>query len=114
MSGVSGDCARHFLKYPPSPRPRDVFLCGGRKVLRARVRNKCVALLVLDLNPIEPAPPGASQLNSSLLTISVIAVLLPAAFHFSVPGDSAQESSDILSLSHGVCTPPSEAQYFVF
>ncbi len=53
---------------------------------------------------------GASQLNSSLLTLSVIAVLLPAAFHSAVqprPGSigpltDAQEGHDILSISHGV------------
>jgi len=52
---------------------------------------------------------GATQLNSSLLTISVIAVLLPAAFHFSVgspSGDTTftpqQEEHDILAVSHGV------------
>ncbi|KAJ7727286.1 Calcium/proton exchanger [Mycena maculata] len=46
---------------------------------------------------------SATQLNSSLLTISVIAVLLPAAFRFSVTTDSDPNSgSDILNLSHGV------------
>ncbi|KAL0562976.1 hypothetical protein V5O48_019102, partial [Marasmius crinis-equi] len=50
---------------------------------------------------------AATQLNSSLLTISVIAVLLPAAFHLNVnlqgqtPSDS-DESQDILKMSHGV------------
>ncbi|KAF9266630.1 Calcium/proton exchanger [Marasmius fiardii PR-910] len=50
---------------------------------------------------------AATQLNSSLLTISVIAVLLPAAFHLNVntnpnnPSDS-DESEDILKMSHGV------------
>ncbi|KAK0204744.1 calcium/proton exchanger [Desarmillaria ectypa] len=44
----------------------------------------------------------ATQLNSSLLVISVIAVLLPAAFHFSVVGDTQNdEASDILNVSHG-------------
>ncbi|KAK0469857.1 calcium/proton exchanger [Desarmillaria tabescens] len=44
----------------------------------------------------------ATQLNSSLLAISVIAVLSPAAFHFSVVGDTeADEASDILNVSHG-------------
>ncbi|KIY72360.1 calcium/proton exchanger [Cylindrobasidium torrendii FP15055 ss-10] len=43
----------------------------------------------------------SSQMNSSLLTISVIAVLLPAAFHFAVTDDPTNdETSDILSLSH--------------
>ena len=46
---------------------------------------------------------SATQLNSSLLTVSVIAVLLPAAFHFSVPElDDATEARDILAVSHGV------------
>ncbi|KAJ3536062.1 hypothetical protein NM688_g6886 [Phlebia brevispora] len=43
------------------------------------------------------------QLNSSLLTVSVIAVLLPAAFHFTagnaIPDPS--EGHDILAMSHG-------------
>ncbi|KAK2460882.1 hypothetical protein APHAL10511_007352 [Amanita phalloides] len=45
---------------------------------------------------------SATQLNSSLLTISVIAVLLPAAFHFFVAGDGSIERNDILRVSHGV------------
>ncbi|KIM39774.1 hypothetical protein M413DRAFT_446688 [Hebeloma cylindrosporum] len=48
---------------------------------------------------------SATQLNTTLLTISVIAVLLPAAFHFSVadqPLTDAQEAHDILAVSHGV------------
>ncbi|KAF5337493.1 hypothetical protein D9758_013591 [Tetrapyrgos nigripes] len=45
----------------------------------------------------------ATQLNSSLLTISVIAVLLPAAFHFSVTtATDSDEPQDVLKLSHGV------------
>jgi Ca2+:H+ antiporter len=51
------------------------------------------------------------QLNSSLLTLSVIAVLLPAAFHSTVqPTDNVglstneRERHDILSISHGVCS----------
>ena len=52
---------------------------------------------------------GATQLNSSLLTLSVIAVLLPAAFHSAVqpsagetdPLTNAQEGHDILAISHG-------------
>ncbi|KAI0783564.1 Sodium/calcium exchanger protein-domain-containing protein [Abortiporus biennis] len=46
---------------------------------------------------------SAVQLNSSLLTVAVIAVLLPAAFHFvagSVIADDT-EGKEILSLSHG-------------
>ena len=47
---------------------------------------------------------GASQLNSSLLTLSVIAVLLPAAFSFAFNnGSPSDEAHRILSVSHGVC-----------
>ncbi|CAE6437998.1 unnamed protein product [Rhizoctonia solani] len=46
---------------------------------------------------------GAAQLNSSLLAISVIAVLLPAAFHFSTNQQAdPDEGLDILRMSHGV------------
>ncbi|TDL25504.1 calcium/proton exchanger [Rickenella mellea] len=48
---------------------------------------------------------SATQINSSLLTISVIAVLLPAAFHNAVQGSSlsnGEEKNDILMMSHGV------------
>ena len=53
---------------------------------------------------------GAVRLNSSLLTLSVIAVVLPAAFNSVVqptdgidPLTNLQEGQDILSISHGVC-----------
>ncbi|KAF9453413.1 hypothetical protein P691DRAFT_658565 [Macrolepiota fuliginosa MF-IS2] len=49
---------------------------------------------------------GISQLNSSLLTLSVIAVLLPAAFQYSADTstqqDSPTEARGILAASHGV------------
>ena len=45
---------------------------------------------------------GPTQLNASLLIISVIAGILPAAFSFFVPGDTATEQQDILSVSRGV------------
>jgi Ca2+:H+ antiporter len=47
---------------------------------------------------------SASQLNASLLTISVIAVLLPAAFNIAANPvlSDAQEGHDILAVSHGV------------
>ncbi|KAG6836827.1 hypothetical protein H0H93_002673 [Arthromyces matolae] len=44
---------------------------------------------------------SATQLNSSLLTISVIAVLLPAAYHLSSNGTDTDEGSHILALSRG-------------
>ncbi|KAF9450331.1 calcium/proton exchanger [Macrolepiota fuliginosa MF-IS2] len=44
---------------------------------------------------------SATQLNSSLLTISVIAVLLPAAFHFTAQLDPNTETRDILAVSRG-------------
>ncbi|KAJ3983956.1 calcium proton exchanger [Lentinula detonsa] len=44
----------------------------------------------------------ATQLNSSLLTLSVIAVLLPAAFHMNVTTETdSDEGQDILKVSHG-------------
>ncbi|KAN0113962.1 calcium/proton exchanger [Russula decolorans] len=53
---------------------------------------------------------SAVQLDLSLLTLSVIAVLLPAAFHNAVqptdgvdPLTNQQEGHNILSISHGVC-----------
>lgn len=48
---------------------------------------------------------GATQLNSSLLTVSVIAVLLPAAFQFTSNASTPQATinKDILAVSHGVC-----------
>ncbi|KZV83141.1 calcium/proton exchanger [Exidia glandulosa HHB12029] len=56
---------------------------------------------------------SAAQLNSSLLTLSVVAVLFPAAFHFAVtpsstaspnsdPLENPKEGSDILKMSRGV------------
>jgi Ca2+:H+ antiporter len=49
---------------------------------------------------------GAVQLNSSLLTISVIAVLLPGAFHMALQGtpdyNEASVDNEILAASHGV------------
>lgn len=53
----------------------------------------------------------ASQLNSSLLLMAVIAVLIPSAFHFSITTTSdgagtsltsEEEKRDILAMSHGV------------
>jgi len=46
---------------------------------------------------------SAAQLNSSLLTVSVIAILLPAAFNFTANSLSNDETlHDLLSVSHGV------------
>ena len=49
---------------------------------------------------------AAAQLNSSLLTISVIAVLLPGAFHMALQGSQGQDEGtldqEILKTSHGV------------
>ncbi|KAJ7324006.1 Calcium/proton exchanger [Mycena albidolilacea] len=46
---------------------------------------------------------SATQLNSSLLTISVIAILLPNAFRFAVtPQSDSDAGEDILKVSHGV------------
>lgn len=49
---------------------------------------------------------AATQIHSSLLSLSVGAVLLPAAYHFTLgnPGDAPFEAQkkDILHMSHGV------------
>jgi Ca2+:H+ antiporter len=49
---------------------------------------------------------AATQLHSSLLTISVGALLLPAVYHFSLGGSSeevlAAEKQRILNMSYGV------------
>lgn len=49
---------------------------------------------------------SAVQLNSSLLTISVIAVLLPGAFHMALQGttnyDETSTDNEILAASHGI------------
>ncbi|KAI0264387.1 calcium/proton exchanger [Gloeopeniophorella convolvens] len=53
---------------------------------------------------------SATQLNASLLTLSVIGLLLPAAFHNAVqpsngikdPLTNDQEGHDVLAISHGV------------
>lgn len=50
-------------------------------------------------------------MNSSLLTISVIAVLLPGAFVMALSGSSADfdptsVEQQILDMSHGVSLPP--------
>ena len=54
---------------------------------------------------LRPSIIGAAQLNSSLLTISVIAILLPAAFNFTsnTTLSDSEALRDILSVSHGVC-----------
>ncbi|KAH9856457.1 calcium/proton exchanger [Lenzites betulinus] len=46
---------------------------------------------------------SVTQLNSSLLLLSVIAVLIPAAFHFTAGEqiEDPQEAVDILAVSHG-------------
>jgi hypothetical protein len=49
---------------------------------------------------------AATQMHSSLLTISVGALLLPAVYHFAIGGSSgdvsATEKNRILHMSHGV------------
>ena len=51
--------------------------------------------------------PAATQIHSSLLSISVGAVLMPAAYHYSLSWRTDTASTDqktaILKMSHGVC-----------
>ena len=75
------------------------------------MRTSCHTLVLRvfsSLTHFYPSPcralTGVTQLNSSLLIISVIAVLIPAAFHFSAGAEikDPQEARDILAVSHGV------------
>ncbi|KAI0248549.1 hypothetical protein BJV78DRAFT_1363501 [Lactifluus subvellereus] len=57
----------------------------------------------------QPFNTGAAQVNSCLLTLSVIALLLPAAFHNALqptggtnPAKTSREAHDLLSISYGV------------
>lgn len=61
-------------------------------------------LLYLSLTHVLSPPVGVTQLNSSLLMMSVIALLIPAAFHFTAGEmiEDPQEAVDILAVSHGV------------
>ncbi len=51
--------------------------------------------------------PAATQIHSSLLTVSVGAVLMPAAYHYSLSWrtdtTTTDQKSAILKMSHGVC-----------
>jgi len=104
---LSRVCHRHspFL----SSRPWHVLLCRRPSLFRARIRCQSVTLTLARpksgvANCIYLI--GATQLNASLMTISVIALLLPAAFHFAADASltDAEEKHDILSVSHGVST----------
>jgi len=95
------------------------FLIGGlrseEKVLPPGPRAGracCVYHHPVEIYVLIDSSTGVMQLNSSLLSLSVIAVLLPAAFHLVRSTDrpdtttAAQESHEILSVSHGVCSLP--------
>ena len=88
------------------------FFAGGTRFSEQGFgMSSCSTRVFITKNaqPISALITGASQLNSSLLTLSVIAVLLPAAFHSAVqpssdgfdPLTNAQEGHDILAISHG-------------
>jgi hypothetical protein len=47
---------------------------------------------------------AATQVHSSLLSISVGAVLMPAAYHLALGWSSTDQESAILNMSHGVGT----------
>ena len=75
----------------------------------AILRTRLWILLVLSsafFSVSEHSRQAAAQLNSSLLTISVIAVLLPGAFHMALQGSQGQDEGtldqEILKTSHGV------------
>lgn len=75
--------------------------------LRAGLRCRCAGLATSSFDPLSNESfSAAAQINASLLIISVVAILLPAAFHFSVNSGNANADSnpdqDILAVSHGV------------
>ena len=79
------------------------FFAGGLRYSEQGFGISGLQLLGMRLMLTQLLFPGATQLNSSLMTISVIAVLLPAAFHFSANAlTDAEEAKDILAVSHGV------------
>jgi Ca2+:H+ antiporter len=89
------------------------FFGGGTRFSEQRfgigAYSECACLV-----PYNPDPSwlvaGAVQLNPSLLTLSVIAMLLPAVYHNAVqtggvdPLTNQQEGHDILSISRFVST----------
>jgi Ca2+:H+ antiporter len=86
------------------------FFAGGTRFSEQGFGMSTCSFITVVLNLTLPHLTGATQLNSSLLTLSVIAVLLPAAFHSAVqpssdgqpdPLTNAQEGHDILAISHG-------------
>lgn len=89
---------------------------GNRTLLPARVLSVRVYHHPVEIYVLVNPSTGTMQLNSSLLTLSVIAVLVPAAFHLVVqptnrpdPTTDTQEGHDILPVSHGVCSLPFHA-----
>lgn len=82
------------------------FFAGGLRFTE-QAFDACMyssnSLVVLVVNICSTA---ATQVHSSLLSISVGAVLLPAAYHFSISGGtniaSFEQRLDILQMSHGV------------
>lgn len=86
-----------------SPCPWHVLLCRWPTVLGTGFWIWSVVSTALLLCP-NSLVIVAAQLNSSLLTISVIAVLLPGAFHMALQqgGDEATLDQEILKTSHGV------------
>lgn len=94
----------------------DVFLRRWYEVLRTGLRYQYVSfrsdllrtpvavILLLTCIASPRFLTGVTQLNSTLLMMSVIALLIPAAFHFTA-GEQIEdptEAKDILSVSHGV------------
>lgn len=83
--------------------PWHVLLCRWSTVLGAGLWIWLVVSTTLLLCP-NSFVVAAAQLNSSLLTISVIAVLLPGAFHMALQQgqDEGTLDQEILKTSHGV------------
>jgi hypothetical protein len=85
-----------------------VFLCRWSPLLGTGIWSKYAVACFKLIQIIDACVYGlgAVQLNSTLLTISVIAVLLPGAFHVALQGrpeyDELSTDYNILTTSHGV------------
>ena len=87
------------------------FFAGGTRFSEQGfgMSSYSTRVFITDAQPITALITGASQLNSSLLIPSVIAVLLPTAFYSVIqpsfdgidPLTNAQQGHDILAISHG-------------
>ena len=83
------------------------FFAGGLRFSEQAFESSMwPALYFYEWSDVDLFWTATTQIHSSLLSISVGAVLLPAAYHFSLSGGeglaSNEQKRDILQMSHGV------------